>query len=422
MICWLAVGGLVAGQACGQTADRVESDDMVVVYADGRQQPATLIGFDGSQPTVKLSGDALPEDALPGEGAAKTLRVGEWLRLGKSVATEPMPVWTPRSVWLVDGSRLAATQLSVEGETCRVVNDWCQLAIPLEYVRVMQWNGPLDARTWERLHLLQQTIEGADDAILMVDEDLRRGRIDAASWSAIGQARAGQVSGLWLQTGQRASDIATDRIRAVVPSPALWRQVAEAAGDVWVGTADGSRLRVREVDQERRWVLACGLVVPWKSPDEQADTLRMLAPCDTVPGLLAAQTPLRYRAVSVFGHSPPLRQWSVGVANGIQVAATSRLVFSLDGSQRLRGKIMVPAAGQGAVQAACRVTIQTADAKGAVTTRWQSEPLPAGAQDGVESFDVELSGERLLILGSDSVSGGDLAQPIWLDVVLSQGK
>ncbi|QEG43298.1 hypothetical protein [Roseimaritima ulvae] len=418
VVCWTLACGVADAQAGGDAlVDQTLADESVVVYADGKQQRATLTAWDGQTLTIQT-----PDDAAP-----QTLPMEQLLRYGPTVPSEFVPVQTPRSVWLVDGSRLAARWLEVDQQSCRVANDWCRVSIPLERVQAIQLNGPLDAAAWQRIAEQLHAIDGADDAIVMVGGEVRRGRVGLDSWQAAafaasailddtGQGGAGQGRGLRFEWAERSVDVALGRVRVVVPSPVLRQRVTESPGDVWLGAIDGSRLRVRKVDGQGRWHLACGQALEKKATVKQTEWLRSLAVCDPVPGLLAAEQPLRYRAVPVFGQPRPLRQWTVGGSNGIEVAATSRLVFRVDGAQRLRGKVLVPAVDEGAVQAACQFTIQSA-AGGKVTTHWQSEPLSAGKKS-VQSFDVPLDAGGLLILGSDSVSGGDRSRPIWLDTIL----
>jgi len=146
-------------------------------------------------------------------------------------------------------------------------------------------------------------------------------------------------------------------------------------------------------------------------------------------GLLAAGEPLRYRHVPFFGQPAPLYRWvnagqappggEGGFPNGIQVGASSRLVYRLSGETRLRGRVALgtsQSGGAAAVPPVCRFVVQSADAAGKVTTRWQSEAVQPGE---VASFDVDLQGVALLILGTDSEAGGDTGRGLWLDTVVT---
>jgi len=383
----------------------------VLVRADGRQTLGQLKSFEMSAMEFQT------------ESASTVERVplDQMIRYGHAVAPEGAA-----NVWLVDGSRLAATEIDFDQAACQVSNGWAHLTIPLEWVRAIQWNGPLEPQQLQRLEQTINTLGGADDVLRMLDGSMQRGtlRLEATVHGA------GKGDPLVLEVERQRLQVPVEQVRLFVPSPILRKPSAGFLGSgVMVGLTDGSLLRVVDVGQAGGWRLACGLLIELRNNFSVPQQIVMLAPGRPPAGLLARSEPLRYRHVSMFGQTTPLRRWSsglpqvwrngIGFPNGLQVGMSSRLVYKLDGQARLTGTVAVfdvtQATAGSLVRPACRFRVQTADAQGNVTTRWQSESLLAGES---ESLNVDVSGGSLLILGTDSVAGGDLGQAVWRDAGL----
>lgn len=400
-----------ATSASGQTESQHTAVPRTLVRIDQTEQTAALqsLGSDASGffPSGSQTQQHVPHDAL--------------LRFGRAV-----PLSARYAIWLVDGSRLAAERISWQADWLEILPLWNlkPLRIARTQVQAILLAGPISASQVIALEQRAQEVSGADDFLLLVDGTLIRGTLQ---WDQT--VAATNMRGYWaLKTAVGTQQISAQRVRGVVPSPALRSPASTGPNDWSVGLQDGSLLRIRDPlgDGLR---LACGIDLT--GPAVSQELLRsicMLARCNPGGDLVAAWVPLRYRAVPLLGTEPQLVRWSdgwpvqyfqgYGYPNAIVAAATSRLVYRLDGQQRLRGTVTVQPhadfAGQTTVIPQCQFVVQTSGGGQQTETVWQSPTVSAGQQ---LSFDVELKDSQLLILGSDSVSAGDLPQAIWLDLV-----
>lgn len=405
------LASLFATPATGQTESQPTAVPLALVRIDQMEQAAALqsLGSDASVffPSGSETQQYVPHDAL--------------LRFGRAV-----PLSARYALWLVDGSRLAAERISWQDDWLEILPLWNlePLRIARTQVQAILLAGPISVRQTVALEQRAQAVSGADDFLLLVDGTVIRGTLQ---WDQT--VAATNMRGHWaLKTAVGIQQIPTQRVRGVVPSPALRSPVSTGPNDWSVGLRDGSLLRIRDPlgDGLR---LACGLDLT--GPVASQEFLRsicMLARCNPGGALVAAWVPVRYRAVPLLEMAPPLVRWSdgwpaqyfqgYGYPNAIVAAATSRLVYRLDGQQRLRGTVTVQTradlASQTTVVPQCQFVVQTSRGGQQTETVWQSPAVAAGQQ---LSFDVELKDSQLLILGSDSVSAGDLPQAIWLDLV-----
>ncbi|WP_153555898.1 hypothetical protein [Roseimaritima sediminicola] len=417
------------------TAVAVDPPAGVLVGSDGRRQPARLIA---------IHPDRLVIDGGEGDASERSVPWSEVLRFGPELPG-PAAIDAPASVWLVDGSRLAASRITIKDLSLEIENPWSRALLPIDSVVAVQINGPLSPAATAAGGRLLESLDQDDaaqteDALVLLDGQVRRGGL---AWHALEDVSllqaAQQDREVALQRPGQTLSTSLARVRWIVTGTAL-RATVESKSErsehnfpeLMVQMRDGSRLVLGGVSDPARWRLACGVDIVWNADQTIHSHVQAVAPA-VVDGLLARAAPLRYRAVPWFGSPPPLHRETTPLRNRIETAATSRLVYSLDRPRRLRGRVVVRDARWAAATSpspsafsatddsslipACRFTVQTVDAQGTVTTRWQSDPVGAIAGENAVDFDVVLPAAGLLILGSDSASGGDLPVPQWRDVV-----
>ncbi|QDS95945.1 hypothetical protein FF011L_47470 [Roseimaritima multifibrata] len=355
---------------------------------------------------------------------------------------------TAAAILLVDGSRIAANRWRFDSKTCEVSNEWGQMEIPLAAVQAIVWNGPLDREAWQRIERKAARLKGPEDAVIAIDGTVTRGSL-VAGQTIESQDRQGEfrLAGAEQSSEARPTiDFSGPRLRAFVSSPALRMATVVDDQDHWMALSDGSLVRLKSPLQESPKRLAVGgefLQVGGMS--NRWDAMLVWSAPAVQSGALELRSPLRYRHVPSFGDVIAMDSWGDSssprwcegewVRSGIEVPANSRIVYRLNGEQRLRGFVrarmdVAPNHDRLLRSMVCRFIVQTADASGKLTTRWQSPEITAGTEgnlseseeetDRTAEIDIDLAGAKLLILGVDPIGNAGFGRGQWLEMTLGQ--
>ncbi len=410
----------------------------------------------------------------PPAQAVRRVSTAQLIRFGAAVAPA-----AGSGVWLVDGSFLAGRIVELDAERCRLVSGNFDVTIPWTRVRSLLLHAPTtDSILRDQLQAAAEA-RGADDRVLLIGGEAREGTLQLTETPRYPgrQQAAVELKG----PSAQAAKIPFREIRSIIPAPLLrepvsaettdrTRPAGNAAGRVWVGLRDGSRLNVRTLELLRSAAvtrrgetgpaatgqgratsnqpvsLVCGVELTGRAGRPVADwpaQVVSLAPATPSVACLPQQAPLRYQHQPLFGGAVPLQRWqaddpidgltspAVGgrrYPQGLLMRTSARAVYPVGQAKRLVGAVAAIAdpawqaipARQLAENLGLRFRVQTADGEGTIRDRWDSGVVRPG--QSAQPFDLEIAGAAFVILAVDSATAGDFGdRAVWLDLLATPG-